>query len=100
MNFRGQKQFRTLCGSLITCMVTIIFLTYSFNQGLVFINKKDITVSSYDIVDLEGTEEVVKIAEGKGGIVIDVKTPIIPDFETEESTEEIIDHRFGTLKAY
>ena len=76
LNFKGKKRFATVCGSLISAFLNITFVMYSFQRGLDFLNRSDINVSTYDIIDLD-EEGVVNFEEQSGGLMFRVK--INPD---------------------
>ena len=73
LNFKGQKRFNTICGSLITSFVYIVFILYSVQQGISFVQKNDIEISSYNIIDLEGAQEILNLKEQRGGVIFNLK---------------------------
>ena len=75
LNYAGKKQFRTLCGSLISLIIMVIFVMYSFRQAIIFLKKQEFNLASFDIVDLDGASKTINVADQRGGVVISVFAP-------------------------
>lgn len=73
LNFKGKKRFTTVCGSLISTFLYVTFLMYSLQQGLNFLNRSDVSISNYEIVDLEGAQATHNFTEQRGGVIFRVE---------------------------
>ena len=72
LNFKGKKRFTTVCGSLISTFLYVTFLMYTLQQGVDFLNRSDVQISNYEIVDLAGAKTTHNFGEQRGGIIFRV----------------------------
>ena len=63
LNFLGKSYFSTICGSLISTFLYTTFMLYSLRQGLMFVAKTDVSISSQNIIDLEGARDEYNFRE-------------------------------------
>ena len=70
LSYRGKKRFSTVCGSIISTFLYVTFFAYTVEQGLIFLKKEDITISQYEVVDLEGALEEIHMSDQLGGFTL------------------------------
>lgn len=73
VNFKGSTRLGTYCGSLITTFVYVVFLLYSLQQGIKFVGKQEMNIASYDVIDLDGAQETLKMKDWRGGFMFRLK---------------------------
>lgn len=93
LNFRGQNHFNTVCGGIITAFLYTTFLLYTFQQGIAFVKKTNISVSEYEIVDLDGPYEPHDFRDMKGGLLVALVAP-----GSIENMLDSLDPSYGTLQ--
>lgn len=72
LNFKGNARLNSSFGSIVSLLIYIVFSVYMVDKFVVFILKDDFTVSSYDILDIEGGKERHNLFKDGGGMIIQV----------------------------
>ena len=95
LNFKGKKRFNTYSGSLITSFIYVVFLLYTLQQFIYFVQKKDFSIQNYEVVDLKGMAEVINMKEQRGGVMFRLSKFVNGDLVDAVPT---LDPSIGTLK--